>query len=75
VNVAGAWEDAADDEENVAWVRDCWRSVHRIAGRGGYVNFLTEDSGDDEREQSQAGVDLARLERVRRRYDPDGVVR
>ena len=75
VNVAGAWEDADDDEENVAWVRDCWRNIHRIAGRGGYVNFLTEDSGEDEREQSQAGVDLARLERVRRRYDPDGVVR
>lgn len=74
VNVAGAWEDPAHDEVNRAWVRSCWQGVHERSGRGGYVNFLTEDAAAAERAATLAGVDTARLEKVRRRYDPDGVI-
>lgn len=74
VNIAGAWEDAADDEENIAWVRSLWERVHRRSRRGGYVNFLTEDAGREEWSASRGGVDIGRLQRIRRRYDSSGIL-
>lgn len=73
VVIASAWDDPADDAANVAWVRETWRKVHARSGRGGYVNFLTEDATESEHAASHGGVDLARLERLRRRWDPDGL--
>lgn len=73
VVVASAWEDGAGDAANVAWVRDAWERVHDLSRRGGYVNFLTEDAGADERGAAHGGVDLERLEGIRRRFDPQGL--
>lgn len=70
VVIASAWDNPADDGANVAWVRETWRRVHARSGRGGYVNFLTEDATETEHAASHGGVDLARLERLRRRWDP-----
>lgn len=72
--VASAWEDPAQDASNIAWVRETWALVHRRSGRGGYVNFLTEDADTDEQARAQAGVDRERLAAVRLRYDPDGLL-
>ncbi|MFW6051714.1 MAG: FAD-binding oxidoreductase [Myxococcota bacterium] len=71
VVVASAWESPADDAANMGWVRDTWSRVHARSGRGGYVNFLTDDVGAEERARAFAGVDLDRLQAIRKRYDPD----
>lgn len=73
IAIASAWDDPADDEANIGWVRDTWIRVHEHSGRGGYVNFLTEDAGDDEHTRAYAGVDLDRVETIRKRYDPAGL--
>ncbi len=73
--IASAWEDARDDARNIAWVRDTWALVHRRSSRGGYINFLTQDADAEELARAQIGVDLERLEQVRRRYDPAGILR
>jgi FAD/FMN-containing dehydrogenase len=75
VAVGSAWEDPAHDEANVAWVRATWQRVHEHSRRGGYINFLTEDSSADERETTRGGVDLTRLAAIVKRYDPDAIFR
>lgn len=67
---ATSWSDPAADDANVDWVRRGWAAVHARSGRGGYVNFLTEDRSAEEAAAAQAGVDLARLETVKRGWDP-----
>ncbi|MCU0305858.1 MAG: FAD-binding oxidoreductase [Thermoanaerobaculales bacterium] len=73
VVIASSWDDPADDGTNIAWVQHTWRLVHDRSGRGGYLNFLTEDAVDAELASSLAGVDLERLGRIRRTWDSDGV--
>jgi FAD/FMN-containing dehydrogenase len=75
VAIASAWDDPAADEANIAWVRETWQQVHELSGRGGYLNFLTEDAGEHERISAQSGVDRARLKSIVRHHDPDGLFR
>ena len=56
-------------------MRRTWQRVHDHSRRGGYLNFLTEDSAEHERASAQAGVDVSRLKAAVRRYDPDGLFR
>jgi FAD/FMN-containing dehydrogenase len=72
--IASAWNDARDDARNVDWVSKTWASVHRRSSRGGYINFLTQDADAEEQAQAQAGVNLERLQQIRRRYDPSGIL-
>ena len=73
--VASAWEGSEDDARNVSWVRDAWQRVHACSGRGGYLNFLTDDVSEAERVTAHGGVDLERLAAIRRRHDPHGLFR
>ena len=43
--ILGMWPDAADNEANIAWVRDYYDAVAPLSEEGGYVNFM---SGDDQ---------------------------
>lgn len=74
VVVAAAWTDAAEDERHIGWVRDCWRDVDALSGRGGYLNFLTADAAAPQVRGAYGGVDLDRLRAVKRRYDPTGLL-
>jgi FAD/FMN-containing dehydrogenase len=73
VVLAAAWTEPAEDERHVAWVRDSWRAVNDLSGRGGYVNFLTADAAPELVRAAYGGVDLERLAAVKRRYDPEGL--
>lgn len=70
--VAGMWPDPADNDANIAWVRDYYAAIHPHSGtRGGYVNFM---SGDDaERAPENYGRNYERLRRVKAAYDPDNL--
>lgn len=74
VVLASSWDDPAADAANIGWVREAWSRVHARSGRGGYVNFLTDDRTAEEARASLEGVDLARLRAVRRTWDPAGLL-
>jgi FAD/FMN-containing dehydrogenase len=71
--IASAWDDRAQDDVNLAWVRETWDRVHQHCRGGGYINFLTADADAAERASAQAGVDVERLAALRQRFDPDGI--
>jgi FAD/FMN-containing dehydrogenase len=74
VVIATSWDHPTDDARNVAWVRDGWAAVHARSGRGGYINFLTEDTTAEETQTARGGVDLERLRAVKRKWDPGAVL-
>ena len=72
----GYWEDAAQDNECVAWVRSGWDQMARFGTGRSYLNF-----DGLAKEPVTAGVEttygrnLARLARIKKAYDPDNFFR
>ncbi|MGX1473516.1 UNVERIFIED_CONTAM: FAD/FMN-containing dehydrogenase [Streptomyces canus] len=74
VHPFGIWEDPADDERCVQWVRDVRAEVQPWSTGAVYLNFI----GDEGADRVVAGVgteNTRRLSEVKRRYDPDNVFR
>jgi len=73
VNIAGAWDDPAESDRHMAWVRGCWEALSPHS-MGTYVNFLTEEA-DDQRVRAAYGANYDRLAALKSRYDPENVLR
>jgi len=73
-NVAGAWEQAADDEANIAWAREAWNDMREYSTGGTYINFLTADEGGD-RTEAALGPWLRRLAEIKAAWDPANIFR
>jgi FAD/FMN-containing dehydrogenase len=72
---AGAWLPADPNaERHTAWVRGAWDAMRPLATGGVYVNFLTEEEGED-RVRAAYRDNFARLTAVKAKYDPDNVFR
>ncbi|WP_371672450.1 FAD-binding oxidoreductase [Streptomyces sp. NBC_00289] len=68
------WEDPADDERSVRWVRDVRADVAPWSTGAVYLNFI----GDEGPERVVAGLgaeNSRRLADLKRRHDPDNVFR
>ena len=74
LNVAGAWERADEDRENIEWAREAWEEMKPFSTGGTYINFLTEDDGS-ERTEAALGKALRRLAEVKTRWDPQNMFR
>ena len=75
VGAIGMW---APDERNAEafppWVRDAWQRFRPFSTGGNYVNFQTDDEGE-ERVRATYGTNFDRLVEVKRRYDPENLFR
>ncbi|HEV8239749.1 MAG TPA: FAD-binding oxidoreductase [Thermoanaerobaculia bacterium] len=69
LNVTAAWEQPDGDEASIAWARNAWGDLRRFSTGGTYVNFLTEEEGD-ERVRAAYGGNLGRLAALKRQWDP-----
>ncbi|HEY3504891.1 MAG TPA: FAD-binding oxidoreductase [Actinocatenispora sp.] len=69
--IAGMWPDPADNEANIAWVRDYYAALRPLSEPGGYVNFLSGDDQDKLRDTYRGNYD--RLVSVKKQYDPDNL--
>jgi FAD/FMN-containing dehydrogenase len=67
--IAGMWPDPADNEANIAWVRDYYDATAPLSEDGGYINFMSGD--DQDRIKSNYRGNYDRLVEVKRKYDPD----
>ncbi len=68
------WADAADDDRNIAWLRELQSAMRPFATGRAYVNFLT--GGDDDRVRAAYGPEkYARLVEIKDRYDPGNLFR
>ncbi|WP_236794160.1 FAD-binding oxidoreductase [Amycolatopsis sp. GM8] len=69
--IAGMWPDAAQNVENIKWVRDYYDATAPLSEEGGYVNFMAGDDQDRVRANYRDNYD--RLVEVKKRYDPDNL--
>ena len=74
LNIAASWENAEDDQANIDWSRAAWRDMRRFSTGGTYVNFLTEEEGD-ERIHAAYGKNYDRLVDVKTKWDPGNLFR
>ena len=76
MSALGIWEDAAHDDENIAWVRRTADALRASSYSGaGYGNYAQADE-PAERVRAAFGPERwARLVDVKRRYDPENVFR
>jgi FAD/FMN-containing dehydrogenase len=73
-NIAGSWERPEDDGANIEWARAAWNDMKEFSTGGTYINFLTEDEGD-ERMNAALGKALERLAKIKSTWDPENVFR
>ncbi|MBT2450199.1 FAD-binding oxidoreductase [Streptomyces sp. ISL-43] len=66
--IAGMWPEPADNEANIAWVRDYYEATAPHSEEGGYINFMADDDQDRIRANYKTNYD--RLVEVKRNYDP-----
>jgi FAD/FMN-containing dehydrogenase len=73
INVPDTWEDPAETEAEMAWVRETFAAIEPHLTGGAYVNFM---EGDETAAADVAyGRTLDRLREVKRAYDPENVFR
>jgi FAD/FMN-containing dehydrogenase len=71
--IAGMWPDPADNEANIAWVRDYHEALEPHTSEGGYINFMAGD--DQSRIRANYGANYDRLASIKRAYDPGNLFR
>jgi FAD/FMN-containing dehydrogenase len=74
LNIAAAWEQPGDDAVNIEWARTAWRDLREFSTGGTYVNFLTEEEGDD-RTRAAYRTNYPRLAEIKRQWDPSNLFR
>jgi FAD/FMN-containing dehydrogenase len=68
VHVLGMWHDAAEDDEQIAWVRNVAGAVKPWAQTGAYLNYLM-DEGEQAIHDSFGGH-YGRMVALKNKYDP-----
>lgn len=69
--IAGMWPDPAENDANIAWVREYYDATAPLSEEGGYINFMSGDDQDRIRSNYRGNYD--RLVEVKRTYDPDNL--
>lgn len=75
INPEANWEDAADDDANVAWARDVLASVEAHASGGAYLNFPGFLEEGQSLVRASVGGNYTRLAQLKQRLDPDNLFR
>ena len=68
VTPGARWEDPTNDDECIAWIRECHDALANDATGGTYVNFEGESEG---RERNAYGENYDRLVEVKNEWDPE----
>jgi FAD/FMN-containing dehydrogenase len=67
------WQDLAESEKNVDWVRRCYRTAEPFLKVGAYVNYLGNEG--EARVKAAYGVNYERLRAIKNKYDPTNLFR
>jgi FAD/FMN-containing dehydrogenase len=71
----GIWEpDDPDGDAHRAWVRSAWERFRPFSTGATYINFQSDDEGDD-RIRAAYGANYERLVAIKQRFDPENLFR
>ncbi|MFT4040622.1 MAG: FAD-binding oxidoreductase [Thermomicrobiales bacterium] len=75
LNLEANWSDPADDAANLAWVREALAAMAPYSDGSRYLNFAGFQEEGDTMMRGAFGPHYARLQAIKRRYDPENVFR
>jgi FAD/FMN-containing dehydrogenase len=75
LSMDSSWEDAADDDVNIAWTRAYWDDLKELSGGRMYFNFPGLFEEGEELLRAAYGANYERLVDVKTTWDPDNVFR
>ena len=67
------WSGPGDDEANIGWVRSLWNAMQRYSTGRLYLNFPGHGEGADLVRDAFGDQTYARLQKVKRKYDPQNL--
>lgn len=73
LNVEANWEDQADDDANIAWVREFIADMREFSDGGRYLNFAGFQEEGDEMMRNAFGAHYERLAALKAKYDPNNL--
>ncbi len=68
--IQAAWEKPSESDRHIGWAKGFFNDVQPLSSGNGYINFQTEDEGDDRVRQAYPPAVYERLVAVKNRYDP-----
>jgi len=75
-SVDGNWEDPADNEANIGWVRESFKQISPWSTGTTYTNFTGQaDEAAGALTDSAYGANMVRLKRIKKKYDPGNLFR
>jgi hypothetical protein len=75
-SVDGNWEDPAEDQKVIGWVRERWALGHALGTGSTYLNFTSvADEATTVGVDDAFGRNLQRLREIKAKYDPDNFFR
>jgi FAD/FMN-containing dehydrogenase len=76
-SIDGNWENPADNERHIAWVRESFRQITPYSTGTTYTNFTgqSDETAGAMTANAYGTANMARLRRVKVQYDPDNFFR
>jgi hypothetical protein len=75
LGIEANWEDAENDEANIAWARESVSNMERFSSGSQYLNFPGFLEEGDKTMQATFGDKYQRLRRIKQKYDPQNLFR
>jgi len=73
VHILGAWEDPAQNDAQIAWVRSIDEAMQPWAQKGTYLNYLMDEG--EQRVRDSFGPHFDRMVALKTKYDPTNFFR
>ena len=74
ISAMASWLDPAHDPEHIEWARQTAAAIEPWSVSGGYVNYMQADEPIERVRAAFGDEAFARLQALKRRYDPDNVL-
>jgi FAD/FMN-containing dehydrogenase len=75
ISVMASWVEPTLDEQHIAWARETAAAIEPWSVSGGYANYMQADEPIQRVRASFGAEAFDRLRALKRRYDPDNVLR
>jgi FAD/FMN-containing dehydrogenase len=69
LTIQASWLDREESDKHIKWTRDFWTAMQPYSTGGVYVNFLSEDDGEDRVKAAYGADKYERLVTLKNRYD------
>jgi FAD/FMN-containing dehydrogenase len=74
INVLGQWDNPAESDRHVGWVRATWDTMAPLMEDRAYINHIAADDSP-EKIRASYGANHGRLRQLKARYDPTNLFR